>query len=227
MSSLQALGFDPDCVECQGDGYLDLYTGHLEKSFAPVPCPVCSAHLVNIRPAWPDEDADGWLDGVTRKAARFTGGKLDPAQVDTIVMHRYGRGFWGTGPRYFANPTSVHPETGAIIPRYVSAHFSVHKPGWLRMLTQHAPLSVKCWHAPPFNGRSIGVEHDAGPAGINEPWWDETVATSVKLVESLLVQLPNITRLVAHSYISPKRRRDPGPSFPWERYEHFGLKIFK
>lgn len=217
-------GFDPNCVECQGDGYLDLYTGHLEQSLAPQPCPVCNAHRVDVRPAWPDDDADGWFDGITRKAARFTGGVLDPAKIDTIVMHRYGKGFWGAGPRYFANPTAVHPETGQVIPRYVSAHFSVHKPGWLRMVTQHAPLSVKCWHAPPYNDRSIGIEHDAGPDGTAEPWWEETVDASVALVESLLLQLPNVVQLVSHRSISPKRRRDP-KGLPWKRYAHLGLKL--
>jgi hypothetical protein len=222
-----ALGFDPNCEVCQGDGYLDLYTGHLEQSVMPPRCPACNAEPVDIKPAWPDTDADGWLDGITRKRARFTGGALDPAKVDTIVMHRYHRGFWSAGPKYFANPTARDPKTGKVVPRYVSAHFSVHKPGWLYLVTQHAPLSVKCWHAPPYNGRSIGIEHDAGPKGLDEPWWDKTVETSVLLVEAILQRLPNIKQLVAHSHISPKTRRDPGKSFPWERYEHFGLDIIK
>jgi len=223
----EALGFNPECPVCQGDGYLDLYTGHLEQSVMPPRCPACNAEPMHMEPAWPDDDADGWLDGIERKKARFTGGALDPDDVDTIVIHRYGKGFWGAGPRYFANPTAIDKKTGEVIPRYVSAHFSVHKPGWLRMLTQHAPLSTVCWHAPPYNFRSVGVEHDAGPKGLKEPWWEETVVESVKLVESLLQLLPNVKQLVAHRAISPKTRRDPGPNFPWERYEHLGLKIVR
>lgn len=221
-------GFNPDCEMCQGDGYLGIYTDHLKQSVLPPRCPVCNAFTVeDVKPAWPDDDADGWLDGVTRRPARFTGGALDPAAVDTIVMHRYHRGFWNSGPAYFANPTALDPATGKLRERYVSAHFSVHKPGWVRMVTQHAPLSVKCWHAPPYNARSIGIEHDAGPNGLKEPWWEETVESSVLLVESLLRLLPGVKQLVAHRFICPRTRRDPGQSFPWERYEHFGLKIVK
>ena len=218
-------GFNPECEVCQGDGYLDLYTGHLQQSVMPQHCPLCNAEPVAIAPAWPDDDADGWLDGIMRKPARFTGGKLDPEKVDTIVMHRYHRGFWDAGPRYFANPTARDPKTGQIVLRYVSAHFTVHKPGWLRMVTQHAPLSAVCWHAPPYNFRSVGIEHDAGPEGLKEPWWGETVEESVKLVEALLAVLPNVKQLVSHRFICPTNRRDPGSSFPWTRYKKFGLVI--
>lgn len=223
----EVLGFDPNCEMCQGDGYLGIYTDHLKQSVMPPRCPVCNAEPVLIEPAWPDDDADGWLDAIVRKPARFTGGKLDPEKVDTIVIHRYGRGFWSAGPRYFANPREPDPATGKPRPRYVSAHFSVHKPGWLRMVTQHAPLSSVCWHAPPYNFRSIGIEHDAGPKGLKEPWWDETIEASVQLVEAVLQLLPNIKQLVSHRFISPRTRRDPGQSFPWECYERFGLKIVK
>jgi hypothetical protein len=226
MTSTILPGFDPECPECQGDGYLDLYTDHLEQSVAE-PCPRCLAQPVDLEPAWADIDADGWLDGVTKAPARYIGGPLDLAKVDTIVMHRYARGWWAAGPRYFANPVARDPRTGKLRARYVSAHFSVHKPGWERMLTQHAPISTRCWHAPPLNSTSLGIEHDAGVRGLDEPWWPATVEASVQLVASLQEILPALRRLVAHRWVCPRSRRDPGPSFPWERFEGLGLEIVR
>ena len=139
-----------------------------------------------------------------------------------MVIHRLWKGRHGAGPNYISNPTKRHPETKKVIPRYVSWHYTVHTPGWNRMLTQHASILTHCHHAPPLNGTSCGVELDGPYGGL---WHYESMDVTVDLIKHLQTQLPALRRLVAHRWVSPATRKDPGPNFPWDRFAGLGLEI--
>ena len=111
--------------------------------------------------------------------------------------------------------------------RHVSWHFTVHHEDFERALTQHVPLGRKAWHAGrKANGRSLGIELDAHPSGsVNAPHDDGTIDTLVSLVESLQAMCPGLRTIRSHRSIAPRRRSDPGGTFPWKRLEGTGLVL--
>ena len=204
-------GADPDCFLCEGSG-LDPTV-----SETCVHCPVCMSAVDDIivrgleQPLpYDDTDSDGWLDGVERVPARWVRGVYTKT-VYAVVMHRLHRGYHDAGPRYVASGD-----------RRVSWHFTVHRPTFKRAVTQHAPITRRCWHAGRANGYSIGIEHDyPGPDG----YTDEQMAASADLVRSLRPLLPDLRQVIAHSHLYPRTRSDPGEGFAWDLFHEMGLEV--
>jgi len=196
-----------DCLACDGSGYLPVYAEHLCQSVA-MQCPSCNGGDITPH-IYRDEDHDGWLDYAARVPARFHGG-LQPRRVDTVVLHRLQNGWHGAGPRYVASPDRV-----------VSWHFTVHRPGWERSLSQHLPIARVAYHARAHNQGSVGIECD-GPH--DAPWAPGTVDEVVLLLDSLRSLCPGLSTVVSHRHLSPDRRTDP-EGFPWEALDGMGIEV--
>ncbi len=236
---------ESDCLVCGGKLYIDYYTFHLEQSIAD-PCPQCMGGPAPPESKWADVDKDGWLEfedfDLIRADAYWDPGPL-AGELEFIVLHRLGRGVWGSGPRYIQAPfewvasgkmsenkrkrwnkagrrTRKHKGlTQFLVPRYVGWHLTFHKPGWERLGTQHAPLDRMQWNAGHrlVNKLSVGCEYDAGPKGLKEPYHQDTINYSIgcfNLIKAIPKKRPPV--LIYHSAICPETRRDPGPRYPGE-----------
>jgi AmpD protein len=211
---------DPDCPTCGGDGKItneDVYVPE-QSYWENCPC-IAGAGAINAgRHLLLDEDADGWLDGVVKVPARYAGADMKLEHIRTVVVHSLWKGMWAKGPQYFRSPGDG---------RYVSVHACIHKPGWERRLTQCVPITRVAWHAGDrhYNRHSIGIEHD-GPFG--EPdQYDEQWEVTLGVIRSLQELCPNLREIRSHQSITPRRRKDPGPHFPWKEFEGLGLEIVR
>jgi N-acetylmuramoyl-L-alanine amidase len=112
----------------------------------------------------------------------------------------------------------------------VSSHYFVFEDG---RILQLVPEERRAWHAgagswqgeSDMNSASIGIEivntgHDHGYV----PFPDDQI-TSLTLLCQDIVQRWNIRpdRVIAHSDMAPKRKRDPGELFPWQHLAEAGV----
>ena len=128
----------------------------------------------------------------------------------------------------------------------VSAHYllSREERDGVPVLYQLVPEDQRAWHAGAsywqgwraLNASSIGIEivnlgYDPADAELplGERRWQPYTEHQFRAVARLLLELTEryqiaSTRLVGHSDISPGRKVDPGPRFPWQRlYQEYGL----
>jgi N-acetylmuramoyl-L-alanine amidase len=99
----------------------------------------------------------------------------------------------------------------------VSAHLVIDKDG---TIYQILPFNIQAWHAgkSSYNGRSnvngfsIGIEN----VGIGDEWPDAQIEANRAVVAALYTAYP-ITDTVGHEDVSPGRKTDPGPNFPWDK----------
>src|SRR3712207_1067979 len=115
----------------------------------------------------------------------------------------------------------------------VSAHYVVEEDGLVWRLV---PEGRRAWHAgvshwrgrESLNGRSIGVEvvnpgHEWG----YRPFAALQMAAVCDLCLDILARHPIAARdVVAHSDISPDRKRDPGELFDWEGLAASGVGLW-
>jgi N-acetylmuramoyl-L-alanine amidase len=139
------------------------------------------------------------------------GERRDGAAPDMIVLHYTGM-----------------PDTDAALRRLtsegteVSTHYLIHEDG---RITQCVPESLRAWHAgvsswagdTDINSCSIGIEiansgHDWGYPDFPL----RQLAAVIALCKGIIVRR-NIPqhRVLAHSDVSPGRKKDPGEKFPW------------
>ncbi len=180
-------------------------------------CPECYSQPEIALKRYTDQDGDGWVDGIKKVRAKWSGGRRPIGLVDTLVVHRYSKGRGKAGPRYIANPHG----------RHVSWHATVHYEGFKRGSTLHLPVDQIGWHAGSrsHNRRSIGVEFDAAESGdVDAPYDNGSIKELVRLAYAWKEMCPNLRFCTGHSDIVPGRRRDPGKNFPWGALEAIGLK---
>lgn len=134
----------------------------------------------------------------------------------------------------------------------VSCHYLVYESG---KALQLVPESRRAWHAgagswrgkDDINSRSIGIEvvnagHDGmriDPGDPRKPLRDATGETTlptfpkrqitsvIRLVDDICTRwdIPR-QNVLAHSDIAPRRKRDPGEAFPWDRLAAEGLGLW-
>lgn len=173
-------------------------------------------------PALPFDDSP--LPYVDALAAR------DPGGIDSIVLHctelpdlASARGY---GERI------LYPSgTGN------SGHWYVDRDGSLHRWVDEARIAHHCRG---WNARAIGIElvnsgrwphwlHAAHQA-MDEPYPEPQVAALIALLQDLRRRFPAIVQLAGHEDLDPeevpaeddprmrvRRKRDPGPMFPWAR----------
>jgi len=115
------------CEMCAWTG-IDLFSYQKQIKEA---CRHCAGIKTTMR-EFTDEDHDRWLDHVSTYRARYDGGIRDLSHVSTIVFHRLAKGRDEAGPRYVSKPG---------LKRHVSWHYTVHRAGFSRSISQHLPIN--------------------------------------------------------------------------------------
>lgn len=108
------------------------------------------------------------------------------------------------------------------------------------IVLQLVPESMRAWHAGAsywrgrinLNDTSIGIEivnpgfkyMSAEGTGFWQPFTDSQIALLIALSQDI-IQRNGISavNVVGHSDISPGRKLDPGPLFPWKQLAHVGI----
>jgi N-acetylmuramoyl-L-alanine amidase len=138
---------------------------------------------------------------------------------DALVLHYTGMAVSGEALAWLCNPAAQ-----------VSCHYFVWEDG---RIVQLVPEGRRAWHAgqsfwqgeSDLNSASIGIEianpgHDAGLPAFPEA----QIAAVISLCRDIAVRLAiPPERILAHSDIAPRRKRDPGEKFPWARLHREGI----
>lgn len=149
------------------------------------------------------------------------GERKEGKRADMVLLHYTGMPDTGQALQWLCNPVSE-----------VSCHYFVFEDG--RVL-QLVPEGRRAWHAGvsswagerDVNSVSLGIEiahpgHDA--AGAMAPYPEAQIEAVIALVRDLGARhsiAPH--RVLAHSDVAPRRKRDPGEIFPWERLFAAGI----
>lgn len=113
--------------------------------------------------------------------------------------------------------------------RKVSAHYLIDRQGGLYQLV---PENRRAWHAgqaywagvTDINSVSLGIEIDN--AG-NAPFDEAQIATLLNLLADIQTRHKiRAANVVGHADVSPGRKVDPGPYFPWRRLAQAGFGLW-
>jgi N-acetylmuramoyl-L-alanine amidase len=147
------------------------------------------------------------------------GERKDGKRPSMLVLHYTGMTDGPAALQQLCNPLAQ-----------VSSHYFVFEDG---RILQLVPEERRAWHAgagswqgeSDMNSASIGIEivnpgHDYGYC----PFPDVQIQAVTALCQDI-VQRWDIRkdRVIAHSDMAPKRKRDPGELFPWSHLAHTGV----
>ena len=114
----------------------------------------------------------------------------------------------------------------------VSAHYLLDQKGKIYSLVNEKDIAwhagISSWKADKLlNKKSIGIElQNTGTAGNYEKFPNQQISQLEKLILELQNKY-NISNanILGHSDISPDRKIDPGPNFPWQRLFKNGIGL--
>ena len=114
----------------------------------------------------------------------------------------------------------------------VSAHYLLDQKGKIYSLVNEKDIAwhagISSWKADKLlNNKSIGIElQNTGTAGNYEKFPNQQISQLEKLILELQNKY-NISNanILGHSDISPDRKIDPGPKFPWQRLFKNGIGL--
>lgn len=158
------------------------------------------------------------------------GAKMTPRAV---VVHYTAGALPGPAVNTFMNAKSR-----------VSAHLVIDRAGGV---TQLVPFNVSAWHAgvselpglgSSCNRFSIGIElvnrgfikeqpsliEQSDYSSVNGRFWQKYTEAQLAALDRVLQVLWSSYKLevlTGHEFIAPGRKTDPGPLFPWARYEQY------
>lgn len=154
-----------------------------------------------------------------------------PGKPDMVVLHYTASGTAQSAIAHFLNPASM-----------ASAHLVIDRDG---TITQMVPFDLVAWHAGSsfwqgvqwVNPRAIGLElvnwgwlhqgPDNGGAYLTHPaekqarYWQHYPYDQVQAAAAVCRVLRRAFRIswvVGHEDVSPGRKTDPGPAFPWDNF---------
>ncbi len=147
------------------------------------------------------------------------GQRKDGRLPDSIVLHYTGM---------VDGPAALHQLCNPLA--QVSSHYLVFEDG---RILQLVPEERRAWHAGAgcwqgehdMNSASIGIEivnpgHDHGYI----PFPDDQITAVTALCRDIIARWSiRADRVIAHSDMAPKRKRDPGELFPWDRLASAGV----
>lgn len=165
-----------------------------------------------------------WLPYVDRLAARPV------AKIDLVVIHCTELPDLAMARRFGEELRYPDSQTGN------SGHYYIDRDGSLH---QYVPLDRVAHHTRGYNARSIGIELvntgrypdwlDSRHQAMDEPYTQAQVENLIALLRQLQRELPNLRSIAGHEdvdtdevdttdnpLIKVRRKRDPGPLFPWD-----------
>ena len=114
----------------------------------------------------------------------------------------------------------------------VSSHYLISQQGDIYSLVSE---KMRAWHAgvshwknyTDINSTSIGIELDYSSNHTNNTFKKKMIKSLINLIK-MLKKKYNIhnNNILGHSDISPYRKLDPGPKFPWKKLAKFDLVYF-
>jgi N-acetylmuramoyl-L-alanine amidase len=142
----------------------------------------------------------------------------------------------GVGPSLLVLHYTGMPDAASAIARLsdplaeVSCHYVVLEDG---RILQMVPEAARAWHAgvsswhgeTDVNSRSIGIEIvNPGHEGACPPFPDAQIEAVSALCRDIAARWAIRPHgVLAHSDVSPGRKRDPGEFFPWDRLHQDGV----
>ncbi len=115
----------------------------------------------------------------------------------------------------------------------VSCHYLVHEDGGT---VQLVPEARRAWHAgaavwqgtTDINSRAIGIEIANGGHDFGCPDYPPAqIAAVIRLCRDILARHPIPPHnMLAHSDVAPRRKRDPGETFPWDKLHDAGIGLW-
>lgn len=162
--------------------------------------------------------ADSTLVDTLHPSANF-GPRRDGAKPTILLLHYTGVSTAAKAISWLANPASE-----------VSCHYVIDDDG---RITQMVAEEMRAWHAgagswagnADINSSSIGIEiqnvgHEAG----YPPFPKRQIAAVIGLCQDIIGRHGiRAERVLAHSDIAPKRKKDPGERFPWDILAKAGI----
>ncbi|WP_370318864.1 N-acetylmuramoyl-L-alanine amidase [Oricola sp.] len=156
--------------------------------------------------------APDFADAIIRPSPNI-GERKGEAPVDILLLHYTGMETGQGAEDWLCDPQSE-----------VSCHYIVHEDG---RVVQMVPEALRAWHAgrshwkgeTDINSRSVGIEivnggHEFGLPAFPAPQIDAVITLSRDILARNAIP-PE--RVLAHSDVAPRRKRDPGELFPWDR----------
>ena len=159
--------------------------------------------------------------------------------IDLAVIHCTELPELGTAREYGERVLHADSNTGN------SGHFYIDRDGSLH---QWVPMQHVAHHTRGYNARSVGIElvnrgrfpHwlDSRHQAMDEPYTDAQIEALIALLRWLRVELPSLRTVAGPEdldrdevpasddpSLNVRRKRDPGPRFPWARVlEAVGLE---
>jgi N-acetylmuramoyl-L-alanine amidase len=147
------------------------------------------------------------------------GERRDGKRADILLLHYTGMASAEAACRWLCNPRSG-----------VSCHYLVDNHGGIVQMVEE---EKRAWHAgqsfwhgeTDINSRSIGIEiHNPGHEADYPDFPDAQMEAVIALSRDILKRhaiAPE--RVLAHSDIAPRRKRDPGEKFDWRRLHEAGI----
>ena len=147
------------------------------------------------------------------------GERRSPFRPNILILHYTGMATGEAALRWLCDPASQ-----------VSCHYLIEVDGAIIQLVAE---ERRAWHAGAgvwkgerdINSASIGIEivnagHDGGCPPFPRAQIEATIALCRDICDRRGIR-PE--RVLAHSDIAPKRKRDPGETFPWDRLQREGV----
>jgi N-acetylmuramoyl-L-alanine amidase len=165
-----------------------------------------------------------WLPYADRLAARPAG------KIDLVVIHCTELPDLAMARRFGEEIRYADSQTGN------SGHYYIDRDGTLH---QYVPLDRIAHHTRGYNARSVGIELvntgrypawlDSRRQAMDEPYTQAQAEALIALLLQLQGDLPNLRSIVGHEdvdtdeveatdnpLVKVRRKRDPGPLFPWD-----------
>lgn len=150
-------------------------------------------------------------------------------KIDLVVIHCTELPDLTTARRFGEEVRYTDSQTGN------SGHYYVDRDGALH---QYVPLDRTAHHTRGYNARSIGIELvnigrypdwlDSRHQAMDEPYTQAQLEALIALLLQLQRELPNLRLIAGHEdvdtdeveaidnpLVKVRRKRDPGPLFPW------------
>lgn len=160
-----------------------------------------------------------------------------------LPTQKFGERASGAYPKYLIIHSIGLPLDTALTllttaPLEVSVHYLITPDGTIFSMV---PEEKRAWHAgksmwqgeSDINSFSIGIElawsleREADPEDLPGPFPEAQMSALISLAKSIQARwnvLPE--NILAHSDVSPARKRDPGEQFDWKRMADEGLGVF-